>query len=133
MNKMSAAQRRKIFKLAGEKGLDDELLHAYVHSLTGKGSLKDLSIADAIKIIDGLEGEKKNADNMITDKQRKFIEGLAKEIGWLDEENGFDRARLNGWIKSKFGTDNINWLTTKKASDVIEGLKAMKERLQEAI
>lgn len=133
MNKMSDAQRRKIFKLAGEKGLDQEVLHAYIHSLTGKDSFKKLTIMDAVKVIDGLEGKKQNADHMITEKQRKFIEGLAKELGWVDEENNLDRARLNGFISSKFNTDNINWLTVIKASDVIEGLKAMKERMPEAI
>lgn len=133
MNKMSDSQRRKIFILAGEKGLDDALLHEFIYKITGKDSLKDLNIKDAMNVIDGLAGKKQNASNMITDKQQRFIEGLAKELGWVDENNRVDKARLNGWISSKFNVDKINWLTAKKASDVIEGLKVMKSRIQEAV
>lgn len=131
MNKMSDAQRRKIFKLAGEKGLDQEVLHSFVQKLTGKDSLRQLSIMDAVKVINGLEGKQQTADGMITTKQKRFIEGLAKDIGMVDEEDKLDRARLNAFIESKYGTGNITWLTSKKASDVIEGLKAMKGRIAE--
>ncbi len=130
MNKMSDAQRRKIFKLAGEKGLDSEMLHGFIKNLTGKDSMKRLSITEAIKVIDGLEGKKQTAAGMITAKQWKFIEGLAKEIGWVDDTGGADEKRLGGWLYSKYGVSALNWLTAKKASDVIEGLKAMKQRLE---
>lgn len=128
MNQMSGAQRRKIYMLAGEKGLDNDTLHAYIRSLTGKDSMTQLSIKDAIKVIDGLEGKKQTTAGMITVKQRKFIEGLAKDIGWVDDTGGVDEKRLGGWLYTKYGISALTWLTTKKASDAIEGLKAMKQR-----
>jgi len=36
------------------------------------------------------------------------------------------------WLQKKYGISHINWLTSKKASDAIEGLKAMKARIREA-
>ena len=130
MNKMSDAQRRKIFKLAGEKGLDSEMLHGFIKNLTGKDSMTQLSIAEAVKVIDGLEGKKQTAAGMITAKQRKFIEGLAKDIGWVNDTGGVDEKRLGGWLYSKYDVSALNWLTSKKASNAIEGLKAMKQRLE---
>ncbi len=130
MTRMSDAQRRKIFMLAREKGLDGETLHVFVKSVTGKDSLTLLSIAEAIKVIDGLGGKKQNAPGMITVSQQKYIKGLAKEIGWVGEDGEADEARLGGWLYTKYDVSALNWLTAKKASDAIEGLKAMKNRMK---
>ena len=57
MNPASAAQKRKIFVLAKEQGMDQELLHAYVCALVKKESLSKLTIREAIQVIDGLSGK----------------------------------------------------------------------------
>lgn len=129
MQKISAAQLRKIHVLSKERGLDDDLLHACVYSITRRSSLKDLNIAEAVKVIDTLEGKSKTADGMMTDKQRKFINGLLKEIGWVDEAGRADERRLLLFAREKFKVDRIEWLDVKKASQIIEALKAMKERM----
>lgn len=79
MAKISAAQQRKIHVTAKELGMDDDLLHAYVSMLTGKESLKELTVADAVKVIDGLEGKKgyENGDHA-TYRQNAYIQILMK-------------------------------------------------------
>ena len=135
MKKAFDGQRRMIFKLAREKGLDNDLLHAYIENLTGKASLKYLTIIDARNVIDSLNDNKASGSKgMATFKQRRFIEGLAADIGWVVEgSKKLDRERLNAWLYHRYGISNIRWLTAKKASDAIEGLKAMVKRRREAI
>ncbi|MCL2188467.1 MAG: regulatory protein GemA [Defluviitaleaceae bacterium] len=130
--KMSDAQRRKIFTPAREKKLDNDEMHGFIHHLTGKDSMKHLSIREAIVVIDALEGKKSNAIGMITAKQQKYIQGMAKDIGWVDAAGRLDTKRLNLWVKHRYGVDSIIWLTAKKASDAIEGMKAMHTRMRDA-
>jgi len=125
MQKMSDAQRRKIFKLRNEKGLDDDMLRSYIYSLVGKSSLKELTIREAIKVIDALNDKKQNSVGMISNKQQKYIEGLAIEYGWVNENKKADMQRINKWLEKRYGVSSIIWLTSKLASDAIEGLKAM--------
>jgi len=127
-NMMTGAQRRMIFKLKGENGLDDELFRTFMYSKVKKSSTKDLTIAEAIKIIDALSPTKSNVPDRITTKQQKYIEGLAKQYGWVGENNKTDMLRLNGWLAKRYGVNSIIWLTPKNASDAIEGLKAMIRR-----
>jgi phage-related protein len=128
MAKLSNAQQRKIFMLCREKGLDDEMRRGYIHSLVGKESTKELTIHEAIKVIDALEGKKANAPDRLSTKQQKFIEGLAKQYGWIGENKKADMKRLNGWLEKRYGVSSIIWLTPKNASDAIEGLKVMIKR-----
>ena len=123
MAKISKAQQRKIFILAREHGLDDELRREYIHTLTSKTSTKFLTMKEAIKVIDNLEG--KQTAGRITTKQRLYIEGMAKEIGWVDEVGKLNQERLNTWLHKRYGVSHITCLTSKAASDAIEGLKAM--------
>jgi len=125
MAKLSDAQRRKIFKLKSEKGLDVDTLRAFVHSQVGKQSISELTVVEAIKVIDALEGPKQNAPDRISTKQQKYLEGLAKQYGWVTDSKKTDMKRLNGWLESRYGVSSIIWLTLKNASDAIEGLKAM--------
>ena len=130
MANLSDAQRRKIFKLKGEKGLDNDTLRAYIHTLVGKSSIKELTIVEAIKVIDALEGPQSNGPDRISTKQQKYLEGLAKQYGWTTESGRTDMKRLNAWLTARYKVSNIMWLTPKNASDAIEGLKAMTGRGQ---
>lgn len=131
MEIMTDAQRRKIFILARKKGLDDEMLHSFVYNLTKKDSLKKLSKAEAINVINALEDKKQAPDGRMTDKQEKYIFGLAKDLGWTESDGSVDLARLNGFINERYHIRFHNWLTKETAGQVIEGLKAMKFRAKE--
>lgn len=131
MAKISAAQQRKIHVTAKELGMDDDLLHEYVSMLTGKESLKELTMADAVKVIDGLEAKKGYAaGDRVSFRQDAYIRSLMKQAGWVDDEGEPDKKRLDGFVKKQYGIDDSRWMTRKVASKVIEALKALKDRPQ---
>ena len=132
MNGITPAQKRKIWILARQNGMDDELLHLYVSRLTKKSSIRSLTIMEAVSVIDALEGkERQPADHMST-KQEYYMKALAKELGMIKEDGSLDEKRLNGFCRGRYGVGSYSWLTRTQASRVIEGLKAMVERKEEA-
>lgn len=129
MRKITQGQQRKIHATAGELGMDDDLLHEYVYMLTGKESLKDLSINDAVRVIDGLEGKKGYAaGDRISYRQESYIFILLKKINWVDDGGEPDKKRLNGFVKKQYGIDDYRWMTKGIASKVIEALKEFDRR-----
>lgn len=126
-NQITSKQIAKIYALSKEMGVDSDLLHELVAAETGKDSIRKLTVPEAILIIDRLQGNSA-PKGMASARQKRFIEGLLKDIGWVLEDGAPDIARLEGLLKSKFGTESYNWLTVKKASEVIEALKDMKAR-----
>lgn len=122
---ITTAQIRKIFKLTKERALDNDTLHSYIYSITTKSSIKELTIIEAIKIIDGLEDNKSVSENMASYKQLKFIKSLAVQLGWTDENKRADENLLNSFIKKHYNVDSVKWLDKKIASKVIEGMKVL--------
>lgn len=129
MKNITPAQIRKIWILAREKAMDDELLHMYVSQITHKDSLRNLTIAEAAKVIDALEGKprQEEADHM-SERQKNYLVSLAKQFGMTDESGGLDMHRLDGFCRSRYNVMHYTWLTRSQASKVIEGLKSMMER-----
>ena len=130
-SKATPAQIRKIHILAKEQGMDSDLLHLYVYNLIKKDSISKLSITDAVKVIDGLNGKKRSTEEHATRKQIWKLKELAKQLGWSEEDGGPDEERLNGFLRERFGVEHYRWLTKKKASDAIEAFKKMLERQKE--
>lgn len=129
MNKVTTAQQRKIHVLARELGMDDDLLHEYVSLLTEKQSLKELTVMEAVKVIDALEGKKGYAaGDRISWRQERYIECLMVQLGWVLEDGKPDKKRLDGFVKKQYGMDDSRWMTKKIASHVIEGLKSLATR-----
>lgn len=124
---ITAAQMRKIHVLAKDYGLDYDLLHVHIQTLTGKDSLKELSLGEAIRVIDSLD---QKANNM-TWKQKCLIDRLLQELGWTDEKGIPDDKRLDGFCSKYCGVDSHKWLTRRDASKVIEGLKNMLQNMQQ--
>ena len=129
MAKISAAQQRKIHVIARELGMDDDLLHEYVEMLTDKTSLKELSVIEAVKVIDGLEGKKGYANgDRASYRQSSYIRILMQQLGWIDENGEPDKKRLDGFVRKQYGIDDSRWMTRKVASKVIEALKSLVDR-----
>lgn len=129
MAKVTTAQIRKIHALARERAMDEELLHLYIASLVDRESIRELTITEAVKVIDGLSGrEQAPGRERATMRQMHYIRGLMRDLGWTDEEGNADMARLDGLLRSRFRIDSHRWLDKRKASQVIEALKAMLER-----
>ena len=125
MTKITTAQCRKIHALERERGIDSDMLHAHVYSLTKKESLKNLSITEAINVIDSLSG---TDTGRITYRQKDFLLKLCIKLKWTDDKEQPNIDILNGFIKGQTGAPDINWLTKKQASKVIEAMKAMAEK-----
>ena len=127
--KITPGQMKKINALAKETGMDDDLLHGYVHMLTEKESLKELTAFDAARVIDGLVGKKGYAQgDRISYRQEQFIFILMKKMGWTDSDGNPDRKRLNGFIKKQYGIEDYRWTTRGIASKVIEAFKELAAR-----
>lgn len=129
MRKITAAQNRKIHMLASQLGMDDDLLHEFVEMLTGKRHISGLTVMDAVKVIDGLEGKKNYAGGShMSERQRRYILFLMKQIGWTDDAGEPDLKRLDGFVKKQYGVDSYRFLDRKTASNVIEFMKELGKR-----
>lgn len=116
--------------------MTDEELHLLVGGLTGKDSLKELTAKEITTVVvklqelkDSVDGEKKQRNftrrgNCSTERQRKKMYMLMKELGWND-------ARVRGFAKKMVGTETIEWLNHQQCSTLIEGMKKMLERQEE--
>lgn len=129
------AQIKKIHVLAKERGMDNDLLHEHMEMLVGKGSIRELTIKDAIVLIDSLEGKgSRDVKDRATPKQMHFIFGLMKEMGWTTGDGKPDLDRLNRFLRSDkagFNLEDYRWLNVGMASDLIEAFKSMLAREQE--
>ncbi|MCM1304590.1 MAG: regulatory protein GemA [Lachnospiraceae bacterium] len=119
---ITASQMRKIHVLARDQGLDNDLLHVHIQTLTGRDSLKKLSLGEAARVIDSLEH---GLSDRMTWKQGCLMNQLLEELGWTDAQGKPDHKRLDGFCSKRFGVDSHRWLTRGDASKVIEGLKNM--------
>lgn len=130
MKGVTAAQLRKIHACARECGMDDDLLHIAVRDITGRGSLKELTAAEACLVIDTMEGKTDSgpSKDAATPKQMRYIKDLMKQLGWTDEKTEPDMARLDGMCRKYAGVDSHRWLSRKGASNIIEALKQMSDR-----
>ncbi len=133
MRKITAAQNRKIHMLASQLGMDDDLLHEFVDMLTKKKHISSLSIMEAVKVIDGLEGKRNyEGGSHMSGRQKSYIFCLMSLIGWTDEEGNPDLRRLDGFVRKQYGIDSHRFMDRNTASKVIEFLKEMLARQKRA-
>lgn len=122
------AQLRRIYGLARERGLDDEMLHAYVSQLTGRESLKELTMKEAARVIGALDPAGGYTAGGITPRQKKYLLGLAKELGWVDNDGNADMGKLDEFALRNYKKHAVKWLTISEAGKMIEGMKAIAEK-----
>jgi len=118
---MTEKQRKLLFVLSKQRGMDTERLHNYVETQTGKQSITEVTKEEARTLIDGLQEKKQTVKGYITEKQLKYIKGLAQNLGW-------EEKALRQFIEKQYNISNINWLTNKQAAKLIEGLKSIWEK-----
>lgn len=118
---MTEKQRKLLFVLAKQRGMDNELLHSYVETQTGKQSITEVTTQEAKTLIDGLQEKKQTAKGYITEKQLKYVKGLCQCLSW-------EEKALRQFIEKQYGISNVNWLTSKQAAKLIEGLKSIWEK-----
>jgi len=129
-------QKKIIWVLARQLGMDSELLHKMIFEVTGKDSLKKLTVPEAVEIIDGLvhdgakirrkrkprRGLPENVVELVTGEQIRLIEYLVDQLGWDNPK------QLAGFNRRVIKKERI--CTIKEASKIVEGLKAILNRKQ---
>jgi len=117
-------QIKKLWALAKQTGMDEIDLRGLVKNLTGADSISGMTKAQAIRLIDYLV-DRQNKDyrpEMASRQQIYKIRQLAAELGWADNQ-------LKGFLRKYAGVENMRWLDARRAYNVIEGLKKLKERI----
>ena len=82
---MTEKQRKLLFVLAKQNGMDMELLHSYVETQTGKQSITEVTKQEAVLLINGLQEKKQTTKGRITEKQLNYIKGLTENLGWTEK------------------------------------------------
>lgn len=111
-------------------GMTDEELHLLVGGMTGKDSLKELTKRELIDLTtklqemrDSASGKKDKRNftrrgNRATERQRRKMYMLMKELGWTDK-------RVRGFARKMVGTETIEWLNHEQCAILIEGMKKL--------
>jgi len=135
----SSRQIGAIHALKNRAGLDDECYRDLVEAETGKRSSKELTIAEAVRVIDRLKGLSGGARRGIDDASndgalaRVGLDGpYAKKLQalWISAWHlGLAASRrdaaLLAFVRRQTGIDHTRWLReAKDAARAIEGLKA---------
>jgi hypothetical protein len=122
MPAITGAQRRKIWALAKEKGLTEDMVRAVVGQVSGQTSTSALNVWEAVQVIDRLAGRREYdpGGNAITPKQMWKIKDLEASLGWADKPE-----RLTAFIKKYARVDRARWLSKRQAAHIIDGLKSI--------
>ena len=111
-------------------GMTDEELHLLVGGMTGKDSLKELTSRELMDLTtklqemrDSASGKKDKRNftrrgNRATERQRRKMYMLMKELGWTDK-------RVRGFARKMVGTETIEWLNHEQCAILIEGTKKL--------
>lgn len=135
-------QKRHIYAMARELGLDDEMLHGLVFSIVKKEHISDLTVDEAISVIDTLKSNMRGTQRlkpkqkepeaprigMASEAQIKKIYRLMYEIKNYDkpgEPSVSIKKRLRGVLKKYQKIDDVRFLSAAEAWKVIEELKKM--------
>lgn len=123
---MQGKLMRALWAIARQYDIDSDLLHQMVFGEFAIEHISALTESEGQYIIDkikGKEAEKPTPPGMATSAQKKYIQDMAHTLGWDDNPN-----RLQGFVRKYTGIDNIDWLTVRQASAVIEGLKSINKK-----
>jgi len=131
---ITSEQLKLLWVLARQLDMDSDSLHEFVFQITGKESIKTLSVLEAKEVIDTLvlNGAKvtrkrlpkplpPNVVELATRQQMKYIRDLEKKLDWQD-----NARRLEGFLKKIIRRKRVR--TKQEAMKVIEGLKSMANR-----
>lgn len=135
---ITQGQRKRIYGLANERGVDTDVLHALVWAMTKKEHLSDLTVREAMQVIAYLSGEDSHSNQptleLMTKKQRGMILHLAAKLGWVEDDGRLvDLNRLNGFVRKEYATLYFFNLSRSNACKCIETMKSMLQRMTKEI
>lgn len=116
---MTDQQRRKLFALADERGMDLDALRA----CTPAGSVSMLTRREASMLIGKLAG---GADAAAAERRDRATPRQLELIGHLAGYLRMDHERLGAWMGPRFGVASLKELHSREvASRIIQGLLRM--------
>lgn len=122
-----------------ELHMTEEDLHAVVYRETRKESMKKLTQGEINTVARVLQNMKDSVSGSTrakrtdvggdarTVQQRRKIYALTESLGWNDTPQ-----RIQGFVKRMTGVDRLEWLNVAQCEKVIEGLKTILKRQEEA-
>ena len=138
-------QIRKIYAIGGALGMRgadrQDALHDLINSMTGKASVKELTYAEACRVIGELEARqgtppprkggrplRKTASGRVSDGQQRKIWALMYQLAEASPSTAQLGDRLCAIIKKSLGVEAFPsapfaWVDYKGANKVIEALK----------
>ena len=128
----SKANLQKIHIGKKELGLSDDIYRDVLREITGKESSRDISDLQAAKVLErfGELGWKPKAGKKAKTRRPLADDGQSRKIRqlWLDlHEAGKvkdpSEAALAAYVKRMERVDALQWLTSSKASSLIEKMK----------
>lgn len=105
---MSPEQRRRMFAMAGELGLDIDDLRDMASSYTGKPSIKSLSKSKA---------ERLNKKLQLIINQKKQPDSVPPQIGLIKKlypQLGLNEVQFREWLKRYFHVDHENFYSRRR-------------------
>lgn len=124
VNMIDNRQKKAIWTAAKENGLEKEDIYSVIYNIAKKEHMTELTYVEAAKVLDKINNKSNrnySGPGKITSNQKDMINDLVNKLAWNEE-------RLNGFVKSKYKVEVINWLSMKQASNCIEALKNMIKR-----
>jgi hypothetical protein len=111
-----------------ELGMSDAKYREILRSVAGVESAKDLDEANFRKLMNYFVRSSHYRVNLfgLTIRQKMLINYLAQQMGW-------DGGHLNNFIHKYYHDRSLETLTRKEAIKLIESLKKVRARRQEAI
>ncbi|PWM21329.1 MAG: regulatory protein GemA [Oscillospiraceae bacterium] len=122
-----------IFGLGKSLGLSPEDTKEMAYSLSGKDSLRKLTQREINEVCYGMVAYKERKapelqnPNRASEQQLYRIREYERLLGWDDNPD-----RLAAFLKNRFKTPAVEWLSKVQASKVIEALKRMYQRKEAA-
>ena len=139
-------QIKKIHALKSVVGLDDDLYRDMLMSFDVQTS-KDLTFTEAKILVEILEekaiamnkwvkqppkySDLTRTDKMATQAQLRMIESMWREICYYDTDD-YAKKSLRKFLRSKFRTDDIMFLTKAKATKVIQAIKSIHKNIKKS-
>ncbi|EMK12906.1 MULTISPECIES: hypothetical protein [Leptospira] len=132
MPNISAAQRKKIWAMAREKGINSDLLHNIIFEISKKEHLGDLSMTEARKVIERINGERRHIQKgepsayvaKMSHFQKTQISNMIETIHGLGAEYTFEA------ISQKVAGNDPDQLTRIEAGKVATACVQIIRRLK---
>ena len=124
-------QNRRIWGMANQLALEEELLRDVVEEITGQRRISALSFDQAHDVIMALTrqlNKVRQGHRRMGAPSDRVSQNQLRAIMILRVRRGWDIWQLRSWMKRSFGVQREEWLTNKIASKVIQGLQAMCDR-----